>query len=206
LAYLLQGIGYGLTAAAQPGPFQTYIVAQTLNRGWRRTLPMALAPLISDAPIIALMLLLLSRLPGWLERTLYLASGLFILSLAHGAFRTWRHYDPTTLTAAQPSRYNLLKAATVNAVSPGPYLYWGLVTGPILVAGWRQAPAVGLSFLLGFYAAMIASIVAIILLFARARQLGPKVARAMLGLSALALLGFGLYQLWQGVYGISRAV
>jgi threonine/homoserine/homoserine lactone efflux protein len=202
LAYLLQGIGYGLTAAAQPGPFQTYIVAQTLNRGWRRTLLMALAPLISDAPIIALMVLLLTRLPGWLERALYVVSGLFILYLAYSAFLSWRRYDPTALTAAQPSRYNLLKAATVNAVSPGPYLYWGLVTGPILVAGWRQAPAVGLIFLIGFYAAMIASIAAIILLFGTARHLGPKVTRTMLGVSALALLGFGLYQLWQGIYGV----
>jgi threonine/homoserine/homoserine lactone efflux protein len=148
------------------------------------------------------MVLLLSRLPGWLERALYIASGLFILYLACSAFLSWRRYDPTSLTTAQPSRYNLLKAATVNAVSPGPYLYWGLVTGPILVSGWRQAPAIGLVFLVGFYVAMIASIAALILLFGTARRLGPKVSRTMLGLSVLALLGFGLYQLLQGIYGV----
>ena len=41
--YLLQGIGYGLAAASQPGPFQTYLISQTLTRGWKRTLPAALA-------------------------------------------------------------------------------------------------------------------------------------------------------------------
>jgi threonine/homoserine/homoserine lactone efflux protein len=200
LAYILQGIGYGLTAAAQPGPFQTYIIAQALGRGWRRTLPMALAPLISDGPIIALMMLVLSRLPDWLERVLYVASGLFILYLAYNAFVAWRRFDSTALTTAQPSRYSLLQAATMNAVSPGPYLFWGLVTGPILLAGWRQAPAVGISFLFGFYATMVTTIAAIILVFGTARQLGPKITRIMLGVSALALLGFGVYQLWQGLF------
>jgi threonine/homoserine/homoserine lactone efflux protein len=201
LAYILQGIGYGLTAAAQPGPFQTYIIAQTLSRGWRRTLPMALAPLISDGPIIALMVLLLSRLPGWLERVLYVASGLFILYLAYNAFVAWRGFHSAALHTAQPSRYSLLRAATMNAVSPGPYLFWGLVTGPILLAGWREAPAAGIGFLLGFYVTMVTTIAAIVLVFGTARQLGPKITRIMLGVSTLALLGFGVYQLWQGILG-----
>ena len=57
LGYIAQGLGYGFAAAVQPGPFQTYVLSQALNRGWRRALPMALAPLLSDAPIITLMLL-----------------------------------------------------------------------------------------------------------------------------------------------------
>jgi threonine/homoserine/homoserine lactone efflux protein len=58
--YILQGIGYGFAAGAQPGPLQTYIISQTLLRGWSRTLPAALAPLISDGPIITICLLVLS--------------------------------------------------------------------------------------------------------------------------------------------------
>ena len=50
--YVIQGIGYGFAAAVQPGPFQTYVIAQTLNSAWRNTLPAAFAPLISDGPII----------------------------------------------------------------------------------------------------------------------------------------------------------
>lgn len=199
IAYIIQGLGYGFTAAVQPGPFQTFIVSQTLSRGWRRTLPMALAPLISDGPIIVLMVLVLSRLPDWLERVLYLGSGLFILYLAYSAYISWRRFDGNALLTAQPSRYSLLKAATMNAISPGPYLFWGLVTGPILLSGWRQAPTVGLGFLFGFYATMVTSIAAIILLFGKARQLGPKVTRIMLAVSALALLCFALYQLWLGL-------
>jgi hypothetical protein len=63
--YAAQGIGYGFAAAAQPGAFQTFVISQRLSYGWRRTMPAALAPLISDGPIIVLMVVILSRLPEW---------------------------------------------------------------------------------------------------------------------------------------------
>ena len=42
--FLTQGFAMGLYAALQPGPFQTYILSETLRRGWRKSLPMAFAP------------------------------------------------------------------------------------------------------------------------------------------------------------------
>jgi threonine/homoserine/homoserine lactone efflux protein len=199
--YILQGLGFGFAAAVQPGLFQTYVLSQALNRGWRRALPTALAPLLSDAPIITLGLLVLSQVPDWLQRFLYIASGLFILTLAWGAFKAWRAFDASDTLEASPSQQGLLKAALMNVVSPGPYLFWSLVTGPILLEGWREAPPLGIGFLTGFYTAMIASLAALILLFGLAKHLGPKVNRILLGLSAIALTGFGLYQLWRGILG-----
>ena len=201
LAILFQGIGYGFAAAAQPGPFQTFLVSQCLNRGWRRTLPMALAPLISDGPIIALSLLVLSRVPEWWQRLLHIASGLFLLYLAYGAYLSWRRFDEEQFTSLQPPVGGILKASLMNALSPGPYLFWSLVTGPILLAAWRQAPALGIGFLVAIYGTMVASLAAIILVFGMARKLGPRLTHALLGISAIALLGFGLYQLVLGVIG-----
>jgi len=202
LGYIIQGIGYGFSAAVQPGPFQTYIISQTLNRGWRRTLPAILAPLLSDGPIILLVLLVLRRISGWLQQGLYLAGGLFILYLAWGTFRAWRDFKPLELDVAPAGRQSLLKAALMNVLSPGPYLYWSLVSGPILLAGWRETPIHGIVFLAGFYAAMLLSLAGIILLFGTARHLGPRVNRVLLAVSAVALGGFGLYQLWLGIRGI----
>lgn len=199
LAYILQGLGYGLAAAAQPGPFLTYALSQSLKRGWRRALPIALAPLISDGPIILLVLLALSQVPAWLQRLLYFAGGLFILYLAWGIYRSWRDYAPWAASQAPASEDSLLKAGLMNALSPGPYLYWSLVTGPILLAGWRESPALGLGLLLGFYVSMVGLLATLIVLFGTAQRLGARVNRAMLGVSALAMVGFGLYQLWRGL-------
>ena len=45
---------------------------------------------------------------------------------------------------------------------------------------------------------MFAATAVILLAFAGARALGPRVGRALTALSAIALAGFGLYQLWTG--------
>lgn len=197
--YLIQGMGYGFAAAVQPGPFQTYLISQTLRNGWRQTLPAALAPVISDGPIILLTLVVLSHIPVWFQRFLYIAGGLFILYLAYSAFVAWRNFTETSVATHSVSRQSAIRAAMMNALSPGPYLYWSLVTGPILLAGWRQAPVNGIAFLASFYAAIVLSLVAIIVVFGTARQLGPKFNRVLVGVSAIALAGFGFYQLWLGL-------
>ena len=203
--YLLQGIGYGLAAASQPGPFQTYIISQTLTRGWKRTLPAALAPLISDGPIILICVLVLSQVPNWMQRILYIAGGLFILYLAYGTYKTWKNFDAQAVgdggeDTIRLSQRSVLKAALMNFISPGPYIFWTLVTGPILLRGWRETPVNGIGFLAGFYVTMIGSLAAIILVFGTAARLGPKVNRVLLGFSAIALFCFGLYQLWLGFF------
>ena len=63
-AYLIFGAAYAFAAAVQPGPFLVYLISQALSAGWRRTLPMALAPLLSDGPVIILVLFVLSHLPA----------------------------------------------------------------------------------------------------------------------------------------------
>jgi threonine/homoserine/homoserine lactone efflux protein len=198
--YLLQGIGYGFAAAVQPGPFHTYLISQTLKNGWRRTLPAALAPLISDGPILALVLLMLSQVPVWLTRFLYVAGGFFILYLAVSAFRAWRGFDAASPVTTEPSQQSVFKAAMMNALNPNPYIYWSLVTGPILMAGWRETPFNGIGFLAGFYVTIISTMAGTIALFGLTRQFGPRVNRALLGISAVALAGFGLYQLWRGLH------
>ena len=199
--YIIQGIGYGFAAAVQPGPFQTYLISQTLTKGWKRTLSAALAPLISDGPIIALCLLVLSQIPAWLRRFLYIAGGLFILYLAYGAYRAWKNFDSDISSTESGTHQGVLKAALVNMLNPNPYIYWTLVTGPILLMGWREMPANGVGFLTGFYLSILLSLSAIIIVFGTARQLGPKVNRALIGISVIALFCFSMYQLWRGITG-----
>lgn len=121
--YLIQGIAYGFAAAVQPGPFQTYLISQTLTRGWQKTLPAACAPLISDGPIIVLCLFVLYQVPIWLQRFLYIAGGLFILYLAYGAYKAWKRFDESIPSTETGSRQSVLQAAMMNALSPGPYIY-----------------------------------------------------------------------------------
>jgi len=197
--YLLAGLTYGFAAAVQPGPLTAFLISQALTSGWRRALPGALAPLISDGPIAILVLLVLSTMPVGLIHWLRLLGGAYLLYLAAGAWRNWRRYDAALATATRSGELSLLKAATVNLLNPNVYLGWSLVLGPLLLRGWRESPANGVAVVASFYAAMVACLAGIVLLFHAARRIGPAVNRALVGLSAIALAGFGVYQLWLGV-------
>ena len=109
--YLLQGIGFGFAAASQPGPLQTYLITQSITRGWRSALPTALAPLVSDGPIIVLCVLVLSQVPDWMQRFLYLAGGIFVLYLTYGTYKAWREFHEYQAQSEIPNRQNILKAA-----------------------------------------------------------------------------------------------
>jgi threonine/homoserine/homoserine lactone efflux protein len=198
LAYILLGAAYAFAAAVQPGPLQTYLISSTLTHGLRRTLPAVLAPLLSDVPIISLVLLILTQVPPAVVNALRLAGGVFLLYLAAGAAAAFRTYDaPRAGRSARPAQ-TLVKAAVVNVLNPNPYISWSLVLGPLLLQAWRTAPSHAAALLASFYITMIATTAAILVPFAGARALGPRVGRAMVGISALALAAFGVYQLWAG--------
>ena len=204
LAYLVSGIAYGFAAAVMPGPLCMYLLSQAVSHGWRRTLPAAFAPLLSDGPIAVLVLTVLSRVPPSLVKYLQILGGAFLLYLAHGAWKTWRRVRRTRRADAAnpltgesgPNRF--LKAAMVNWLNPNPYLGWSVFLGPAVIAGWRSSPPNGIALLIGFYATIIATMIAMIVLFAAARTLGPRVRRTLIGLSAIALACLGVYQLWMG--------
>jgi threonine/homoserine/homoserine lactone efflux protein len=201
LAYLTQGLVLGFSAAAQPGPFQAYLLSQTIAHGWRRTMLAAFAPLLSDGPIILLVLLVLTRTPDWFLSGMQVLGGLFLLYLAWGAYHAYTNTVSLQSLPANETNQSILKAALMNGLSPNPYIFWGTIGGPLLIAGWRQSPTHGMSFMAGFYVMLVGGFMAFIALFAIAKNLDPRVSRGLSFMSALALLLFGLYQLWLGVGG-----
>jgi threonine/homoserine/homoserine lactone efflux protein len=202
ITYLVIGMTYAFASAVQPGPLQAYIISQTISHGWRRALPAAFSPLLSDGPIIVLMLFVLSRLPAWLIPAVRLAGGGLLLLFAFLAARTSTRSDASGTAPATTRPRSLLGATAVNLMSPGPYLGWSLVMGPLLLKGWHEAPANGIALLVGFYGVLVLSMAVIILLAGTARGLGPRANRSLIGLSAVALAGLGVWQLWAWAVGL----
>ena len=199
LKYLIFGITYAFAAAVQPGPFQTFIISQTVKKGWRATLPAAFAPVFSDGPILLLVLFLLNTIPGNFIVILRIGGGLFLLYLGFNAFNSWKKYDLEKSIPIDTNHRTLFSAVVVNFLNPAPYLAWSLIMGPLLLEGWRIAPVNGIALIIGFYLTMIMTLIAIIIVFAFARKLGPNVSKILLGFSSLALFAFGIYQLWLGI-------
>ena len=203
---ILVALALGAAAAAQPGPFQAYVVTQALRAGPWRTLPASLAPLLSDGPIVALVLVAIARLPAAALRGLSVAGGAFALFLAWGALRgSLRREDEDSPRDAGGAR-TLWSAVLVNLLNPGPYLFWTLVAGPRLLGAWRDSAAGAIAFLAGFYGGLVGTLAALILAFGLAGSAaGPRVRRGLLMASALALAALGAWQIGRGM-GIGGAV
>ena len=201
LSYFLQGAALGFAAAITPGPFQTYLISESLSGGWRRGAPVAFAPLLSDLPIILLSLFLLNQLPESFLRVISLAGGAFALYLAWRLWIKWRKGADLPEKDTSSSQGSLRRGVIANFLTPGPYLFWALVSGPILLAALRQSFAFGAAFLIGFYGVMILSLLGIALVFSQARRLGPRVVHILLLLSIIILVIFAGVLLKQGIFG-----
>ncbi len=199
LAYVFQGLILGGTAVAQPGPLQAYLLSLTTSSGWRRALPAAFAPLISDGPILILVLLVLTSAPPLMLYVLQIAGGIFLLYLAYGAYMNFRAASTITAGTEDPAGHNILKAAFINILNPNPYIFWATIAGPILITAWREAPRYGIGFLSGFYVTLIGGFMAFVALFAAAGKLDERLNSALNGLSAIALLIFGIFHLGRGI-------
>jgi threonine/homoserine/homoserine lactone efflux protein len=200
-ALFLQGAALGITAAAAPGPFQAFLVSESLAGGWRRGAIVALAPLVSDLPIILLALLLLEQLPPLFLRVVSLAGGLFVLYLAWGSWTQWRAGEGQASEYPGSAGGGLRRAAIINVLGPGPYLFWTLVLGPILLSALRDSPLYGGVFVLGFYGLFVGGLLGLVGLFHQARRLGPRVVRALLLVSILILVVFAAGLLREGLLG-----
>ncbi len=202
LSFFLQGAVLGLSALAAPGPLQTLLISETLQGGFKRGARVTLAPLITDAPIIVLMLVILAQVPASVVSVLSIVGGLFVLYLACGLGRQWRAGTTAnvTITQAQPIGWKgLWHASVVNWLNPNPYLFWALVGGPTLIAALNQSVWSGPAFLIGMYGVFIGGMLLIVVGFHLARNLGPRVVRGLLLLSVIALTVFGVLLLARGL-------
>ena len=212
-------LAFGFVAGVMPGPLQTFLFLQTLQRGARGGAWILPAPLLSDGPIIAVCLLVLSQVgPAWL-RGLSLAGGLFLLYLARESWLSLRvgpkggeedAFDGEvderlrSVVARHRGSALLARAVLINGLGPGPWLFWGTVMGPLLIQLWRQSPGRGVAFLVAFYGTLVGLLTTQLLLFSFARRLGPRVARAGTWLGLVLLLVFAVLLILFGIGAIDR--
>jgi threonine/homoserine/homoserine lactone efflux protein len=196
---VLRALTLGLTAGLLPGALQTVLIQKTLAQGWRRAIIGILAPLLSDLPLIVIVLLLFSQFPPVVVQIIRIAGGIFLLYLAWGSLRNWRRGGtigdgPATDVRDESDLRFLGRMALVSLLSPGPYIFWGTVNGPLLRQGLDISPLGGLAFLLAFYVPFLFVLGGWVIVFDRLRTLNPRITRGLVLITiiVLAVLGFQL--------------
>ena len=197
--YIVQGISLGLAVAIAPGPLQAYLLGQAVRYGPRHTLPLILAPVISDVPIIALVLFTLAFLPDWALRSLQIGGGIVLLYLAWESYTHLRR-PPVGNPDSRQAGQSFIKAVLMNGLSPGPYIFWFTIAGPIFRTGYGINPWLGWAYLTGFGLGLVAGLALFVLTAGTTRRLSERTQLIINGVTTLILAGFGIYQLWAGFF------
>ncbi len=201
LEYIIFGGGFAFAAAIQPGPLQAFLFSRVAADGWRRTLPAAIAPLISDGPIAILVLTLLHHVARGFESYLQGMGGVVFMYFAVKTFLEWRSMRLGTTSTAQSSPRTLMQAVVVNLLNPGPYLGWSLILGPMMLEAWGESPAHAVALVVSFYAVMLLSLAIFIVLVGTTSFLGPRGRQGLLLASSFALAAIAIYSFWASVTG-----
>lgn len=153
---LLLGVSLGWAAGISPGPLATLVLTTSLSRGFAAGARVAVAPLLTDAPVIAVSLLVASSLPAAVLTALQVAGGLYLVWLGLVTVREARQPpagEVPLVTAAADIRRGVL----TNLLSPHPWLFWVAVGGPLLVGAWERTPWAAAAFLGGFFGLLVGS-------------------------------------------------
>jgi threonine/homoserine/homoserine lactone efflux protein len=161
LLLILLGLTLGLGATLSPGPLLTLVVTTTLERGFGAGLRVAVAPLITDLPIIVLGLFVLGFLPPRLVGALAIPGGAFAIYLGIETMIQAPRAELAPLGDSVASRRDIGKGVLVNLLSPNPWIFILTVLDPQLVSAWRRVGAAALAFPIAFYVVLVGGKIAI---------------------------------------------
>lgn len=199
LEYIIIAGGFAFAAALQPGPLQAFLLSRIAADGWRRTLPAAFAPLISDGPIAVFVLALLHNVSHGFERFLKGMGGVIFLYFAAKMFFEWRRARLGTTTTTQSAPRTLLQAVVVNLLNPGPYLGWSLILGPLMLEAWAENPSHAIAIVVSFYSVMLFSLALFIVLLGTTSFFGSRGRRYLLLISSCLLAAIAVYSFWSSL-------
>lgn len=203
--FLGAGVILGLSAGFSPGPLLTLVVSQTLRHGAREGIKVALAPLLTDLPIILASFFILQHFAHseTLLGGISLVGGAFVLHLAVDSFRA----RPLSAELPQQAPRSLGRGVLVNFLSPHPYLFWMTVGAPLMVKACTRAPLASVAFAAGFYTCLVGAKVLLALLSGRCRAvISGRVHEVLLRFLGVLLLIFAGLLIREGVQLLARPV
>ena len=150
-----------------PGPLLALVISQTLKHNVAEGLKVALAPLLTDLPIILITLYLFIQLAHFhlILGIISLLGCLFILHLSYQSLQT----KPLEMRPKATDPKSLRKGALVNALNPHPYLFWCSVGAPTMVKAQQESSFGAMAFLAGFYLFLVGAKVGTALVVSRSR-------------------------------------
>ena len=184
---LLLGLGIGWAAGIAPGPLSVLVVSTAIQRGFSAGARIAVAPLLTDAPIVALGVLVATGVPDRMVSWLSIVGGLYLIWLGVAEIRRSGEID-----SADGAVGDLRRGFFANLLSPHPWLFWTTVGGPRAVEAWGRSPGSAVAFVAAFFISIVSVKLALAALASTTGSRLDETWRRRLSIaggSALVLLG-----------------
>lgn len=167
--FLTIGTVLGLSAGFAPGPLLTLVISETLQHDIKSGVKVALAPIITDFPIIILTLFILSKLSNFhnILGIISMTGGLFILYMGYKSLRT----KGVKINLDEIKSKSFTKGVLANILSPHPYLFWFSVGAPTMTKAMLQNISAPLAFIISFYAFLVGSKIVLAILIGKSKSL-----------------------------------
>ena len=186
-----------LSAGFSPGPLFALVISETVQHGTGAGIRIAIAPVITDIPIVLISwLLVLAVSEAQIAiGIISLAGSAFLLFTGIGGIRT-RSVELPENSGTSPS---LLKGVLVNFLSPHPYMFWITVGAPTMVKAIKNGYPSAVVFLAAFYLSIVGSKIVIAMVTGRSRKFfSGKTYVYLLRALGLLLCLYGLLLLKEG--------
>jgi len=198
LEFLLSGIVLGLVAGISPGPLFALIISETLKHGKTEGTKVAVSPLITDIPIVLLVLLILLNLTQY-----NVIIG--IISLFGACFLIYLGKENLQVRIKEPEvrgddKDSFKRAIIVNILNPNPYIFWLFVGGPMIFRSFQISILAAILFLVGFYGLLTGSNIGIVFIVEKSKSfIRSKYYVYAVRALGLTLILFALFFVYEGL-------
>jgi len=200
-------LSLGAASAISPGPLLVLIVSTTLHRGFLAGLRIAVAPLLTDAPILGLGLFVLDALSRAALGGIGLAGGLFLMVFGiQEALYARRASLLSSGGSETEGEHELLRGVAVNLVNPNAWLFLLTVIAPLVAVTWPRSPTSAVGFVVVFYLVLVAGKVTVAASLTILRShFRPRLYHGALLLGGLLLCAIGAGLAWCGWLRLTSA-
>ena len=171
ISSLLFGMIIGLAVGLSPGPLITLVISETLTKGKKEGIEVAVSVPISELPIILFALVILS---SGAEETILLG----VISLLGACFLIYlglANLRANVKESNHPGKDKaLLKGITTNLLNPNAYMFWLTIGGPKVLESVHVHSSVFMFFIFGFYMMLVGSKIAVAMVVDRSRTLAKS--------------------------------
>lgn len=168
IPFLVSGAIFGLAAGIFPGPLLTLVISETLKHNRKAGIAVAIAPVLTDVPIVLISLYILAKLSRShiVLGTISILGALFIGYLAYESIAV----RGIEMTAKEIGIKSLRRGVITNFLSPHPYLFWVMVGAPIVLKAYRMNFMSAVLFIFGFYFFLVGSKITVALMVDKSKS------------------------------------